>query len=63
MIYNIKYDGPESPMLHTKFLLLLTSYLSVFVELVIMNFLALFYSLLFNENNDLIICLPFTLDR
>ena len=44
-------------------LLLLTSYMSVFVGLVIMNVLALFYLLIFNENNILITCWSFTLDR
>ena len=43
--------------------LLLTSCISVFVGLVIMNFLALFYLLMFNENNILITCWSFTLDR
>ena len=42
-------------------ILLLTSYISVFVGLVIMNFLALFYLLMFNENNILITCWSFTL--
>ena len=44
-------------------LLLLTSYISVFVGLVIMNFLALFYLLILNENNIKITCWPFILDR
>ena len=44
-------------------LLLLTSYISVFVGLVIMDFLALFYLIIFNENNVLITCWSFTLDR
>ena len=41
----------------------LTSYISVFVGLVIMNFHALFYLLMFHENNILITCWSFTLDR
>ena len=40
--------------------LLLTSYISVFVGLVIMDFHALFYLLMFNENNILITCWSFT---
>ena len=53
------YWHPETKIIHRSenknvHVLLLTSYISVFVGLVIMNFLALFYLLIFNENNILI---------